>query len=102
LSEEALGWLYCARLQWKTGETLWIDQTKWIVRDSQAFVEEYRSSVRDITERKRVEKECELLGIQLHMRNEELEQALNNLWQIQGQLVQPEEMASIGQLTAGI
>lgn len=51
--------------------------------------------VRDISVRKSLEQEL------LH-RNKELEEVVDNLKTIQGQLIQSEKMASIGQLTAGI
>jgi PAS domain S-box-containing protein len=60
------------------------------------------ANVRDITERKRVEKEVQAQVENLNRFNRELKELNDKLGQAQSQLLQSEKMASIGQLAAGV
>jgi PAS domain S-box-containing protein len=60
------------------------------------------ANVRDITERKRAEKEVQAQVENLNRFNRELKELNDKLGQAQSQLLQSEKMASIGQLAAGV
>lgn len=78
-----------------TGEPGWLETTKVHLRDPEGNVIGLVGLARDITERKRMD--AELLS-----RNKELSEVNAKLFQAQGQLLQSEKMASLGQLAAGV
>ncbi|GAA0878317.1 7TM diverse intracellular signaling domain-containing protein [Algoriphagus jejuensis] len=65
--------------------------------------EEHLEKLRVLSENEKLIKEQNIvLETKVRLRTDELEQALRNLQDTQGQLVNQEKMASLGQLTAGI
>ncbi len=65
--------------------------------------DEHLEKLRVLGENEKLVKEQNaMLEEKVHLRTNELEQALRNLQNTQGQLVNQEKMASLGQLTAGI
>jgi signal transduction histidine kinase/HAMP domain-containing protein len=59
-------------------------------------------TIRDITEKKKLEKQIKEHTENLERTNAELENALRNLKEAQAQLIQAEKMTGIGQLAAGV
>lgn len=84
------------------GQERWVYSIADIEFDSDGNPLRMIGTTQDITERILREKEKLELEKQLRQRNTKLENALIELKQMQGSLVQSEKMASLGQLTAGI
>jgi len=78
-----------------TGEPGWLETTKVHLRGADGTVIGLVGLARDVTDRKRID--AELLA-----RNKELTEVNDKLFQAQGQLLQSEKMASLGQLAAGV
>lgn len=71
-------------------------------RNEQGYIVEILGSALDITEAREAEIKLRMRGEELSAMNEIMEQTIEELKTTQGQLIQSEKMASLGQLTAGI
>lgn len=84
-----------SQIRTKDGQSRWVRENAWVVRDASGEPEFYEGMIVDITQ-SRQQHEALLRG------RDELQEANRQLKENQSQLLQSEKLATIGQLAAGI
>lgn len=93
------------------GETSLLHQNGWEIPVSQVVmahqgatgeIEVFSTIIRDISDRKQAEEALRQSEHQLRVKNQDLQQTLDQLKKTQTQLIQQEKMVSLGQMVAGI
>jgi signal transduction histidine kinase len=87
--------IYEYRFKTSDGRYLWMHDTLRLIRDADGNPLEVVGSLTDITDRKLMEEALKKKGL-------EQELLIDQLAQAQGQLLQSEKMAAVGQLAAGV